>query len=134
MGAFGWMRSGMLCESEVTQADLKQLESYLDQLYGQIDIDINFTRHFLDRVNDARNPTPITIEELTKIFKDEFRVYGRKIGQLGPDAEAVMKDMETNVNIPFVLNWDRRNEELDLIAKTAMKKKNFKTSNPEFPV
>lgn len=134
MGAFAWMRNGILAESEVTRSDLQNLERYLDQLYSAINIDVNFTRHFLDRVNDPRNLSPITIDELTKLFQDAFRVYGRKIGQLGPDAEAVLKDMETNVNVPFVLNWDRNAEELNLVAKTTMKKKNFKTSNPVLPV
>jgi hypothetical protein len=36
--------------------------------------------------------------------------------------------------MPFVLVWDERNEELDLIAKTVMRKKNFKTSDPEFTI
>ena len=53
---------------------------------------------------------------------------------MGPDAEAVMKDMKTDVNMPFVLQWDPTNQELDLVAKTVMRKKDFKTSNPEFAV
>ena len=32
-----------------------------------------------------------------------------------PDAEAVMKDMRTDVNIPFALQWDGK--ELDLLQK-----------------
>lgn len=52
--------------------------------------------------------------------------------QLGPDAQAVMKDLETDINIPFVLNWN--GEELELVAKTVMRKKNFTTPNKEFTV
>ena len=45
-----------------------------------------------------------------------------------------MKDMKTDVNIPFALQWDNKNNELDLIAKTVMRKKDFKTPDPEFAV
>ena len=45
-----------------------------------------------------------------------------------------MKDLATDLNIPFALRWDKENNELDLIAKTVMRKKNFKTSNREFEV
>ena len=53
---------------------------------------------------------------------------------MGPDQEAVMKDLVTDINMPFALRWDRDNNELDLIVKTVMRKKDFKTSNKEFPV
>ena len=43
-----------------------------------------------------------------------------------------MKDMQTDVNMPFVLKWDGK--ELDLVAKTVMRKKDFKTSNKTFAV
>jgi len=33
--------------------------------------------------------------------------------------------MQTDVNMPFVLKWDGK--ELDLVAKTVMRKKDFKT-------
>jgi hypothetical protein len=36
--------------------------------------------------------------------------------------------------MPFALRWDRENDELDLIVKTVMRKKDFKTSNKEFTV
>ena len=37
-----------------------------------------------------------------------------------------------DVNVPFVLKWDGK--EFDLIAKTIMRKKNFKSSNKKFAV
>jgi hypothetical protein len=53
---------------------------------------------------------------------------------MGPDAEAVLKDMQTDVNMPFVLQWDSKNKELDLVAKTVMRKKGFKTPDPELVI
>ena len=121
-------------DKQVTQADIDQLEVFADKIFSKVGIDVNFTRHFLDRVNDERNGKPISMSELTRLFKQEQKRWGKRIAQLGPDEEAVMKDLQTDINLPFALRWDDKNNELDLIAKTVMRKKNFKTPNPEFPV
>ena len=118
----------------ITQPMLDKLEYYLDQLFGTLGMDVEFTRHFLDRVNDPRNKEQITLKELAILFKDAYTKYGQKIAKMGPDAEAVIKDMRSDVNVPFVLNWDNRNQELDLVAKTVMRKKGFHTPDPELPL
>jgi len=133
-------KSGMFTEQfdnkpkEITQSDLKTIEVYADKLFKAVGIDVNFTRHFLDRVNDARNVKQITPDELTDLFRKSYEKYGKKISKLGPDAEAVLNDMRTNINMPFVLNWDRNSQELDLVAKTVMRKKNFMTQNQKLSV
>ena len=78
----------------------------------------------MDRVNDKRNEKPITSAEVMRIFKQTFKKHGKQIPKLGRGAEALMKDMKTDVNVPFVLKWDGK--EFDLIAKTIIRKKNFK--------
>ena len=118
----------------LTQSELDQLEVFADRLFAKVGIDVEFTRHFLDRVNDERNVKQITASELTRLFKQEYKRWGKPIAQMGPDSEAVLKDLATDVNIPFALRWDKANNELDLIAKTVMRKKNFKTSNKEFEI
>ena len=80
-------------------------------------------------MNDARNKKDITPAELTRLFKQTYNKHGKKIPQLGPDAEAVLKDMQTDINMPFVLKYDRRTQEFELIAKTVMRKKGFKTTS-----
>ena len=114
-------------DNPITKSDLDGVEKYADRLYKSCGIDVEFTRHFLDRVNDARNKKQITVAELIRLFKQSFKKYGKKIAQLGPDAEAVLNDMQTDINMPFALKWDGK--ELDLIAKTVMRKPNFATSN-----
>ena len=121
-------------DKEITQGDLSQLERFADKLFAKVGIDVEFTKHFLDRVNDERNKKQITMSELTRLFKQEFKKWGKPIAQMGPDAEAVMKDLSTDINMPFALRWDRNNQELDLVAKSVMRKPDFKTSNKEFPV
>ena len=121
-------------DNKITPSDLEALETFADRIFGKVGIDVEFTRHFLDRVNDARNGTQITASELTRLFKQEYKKWGQPIAQMGPDQEAVMKDLATDINMPFALVWDKENEELDLIVKTVMRKKDFKTSNREFEI
>ena len=118
---------------DITQSDLDQIEKYADKLFAAVGIDVEFTRHFLDRANYERNKKPISTAELIGLFKKTYKKHGKKIPALGPDAEAVIKDMKTDINVPFVLNIDRDGM-LDLVAKTIMRKQNFKTSNMELPV
>jgi homoserine dehydrogenase len=122
----------ILHEKFITKSDLDAIEKYADKIFAKVGIDIEFTRHFLDRVNDERNQRQITTAELTRLFKQTYAKHGKKIPQMGPDAEAVIKDMKTDINMPFVLNY--RNGEFELVAKTIMRKKNFKTPNPELAV
>tara|TARA_B100002019_G_scaffold274524_1_gene271577 strand:+ start:86 stop:688 length:603 start_codon:yes stop_codon:yes gene_type:complete len=122
-----------LLERFVTKSDLSQIEKYADRLFAKVGIDVEFTRHFVDRVNDERNKKQISVAELVRIFNKAYQKYGKAIARLGPDAEAVMKDMRTDINMPFVLKL-MRNGMLELVAKTIMRKKDFKTSNKTFPV
>ena len=48
-------------EREVRKSDLDQLERYADRLFASLGIDVEFTKHFLDRVNDERNVKQITV-------------------------------------------------------------------------
>ena len=114
-------------QKEVKKSDIDQLEKYADRLFGAVGIDVEFTRHFLDRVNDARNKVQITTSELTRLFRQSYKKFGKVISKLGPDAQAVITDMKTDINMPFVLNL--KGGELELVAKTVMRKKDFKTPN-----
>jgi len=66
---------------DVKQADLDAIEKYADKIFSKVGIDIEFTRHFIDRVNDERNQKPITTAELTRLFKQEYKkcTKGKKI-------------------------------------------------------
>ena len=122
-----------LAERFVTSSDLNQIEKYADRLFRKVGIDVEFTRHFVDRVNDERNKKQISVAELVRIFNKAYQKFGKAIARLGPDAEAVMKDMRTDINMPFVLKL-MKNGMLELVAKTIMRKKDFKTSNKTFSV
>jgi hypothetical protein len=119
---------------QISDSDLRQLEQFFDNLFAALQIDVEFTRHFKDRVNDARNGKPITIPELTKLFRDAMNRYGKKIHDMRPDAEAVLKDLSTQLNLPFVVKYDRASGDVDVVAKTIMRKRDFMTSSPVLKV
>tara|TARA_Y100000817_G_scaffold145877_1_gene114284 strand:- start:313 stop:723 length:411 start_codon:yes stop_codon:yes gene_type:complete len=126
--------TAIIIDEDVTQSQLNDIEKYADRLFKSVNIDVNFTRHFVDRVNDRRNEKPISTSELTRLFKQTYKKHGKKIPKMGDDAQAVIQDMRTDINMPFVLAYDDRNKELDLVAKTIMRKKNFKTPNQKLEI
>jgi hypothetical protein len=125
------MRLLEFAPSAISPQQLDELEKYIDRLFAAVGLDIEFTYHFKQRLGDERNKKPITVMELQRLFKKVHKQMrrGKDLVELGPEAEAVLKDLATNINIPFVLNWDKQNQEFDLIAKTVMRKPDFKTSN-----
>ena len=119
---------------QVTSKQLKSLEVVLDKVFAKIGMDVEFTKHFKQRINDPRNKEQITVKELAILFKKEYIRWGKKIAQMGPDAEAVMKDLSSDINVPFKLEWNNQTKELELVAKTIMRKKNFSTPNKQYKV
>lgn len=118
----------------VTQSDLNNVESYLDKLFAAVGIDIEFSSHFVSRVNDVRNRKQISVDELEDLFIKTYEEYGSDIPNLGSDAEAVIVDMESDINVPFVLKYNSTTKKIELISKTIMRKANFYTSNKKLKV
>lgn len=121
----------------ITKTQLQRIEQYADQLFKHFNIDINFqdlskTTHFWQRINDPRNITPITTEELRQLFKKASQKYGQQLSKVQSGYEAILKDMETDINLPFMIVFDKQNNELDLIPKTIMRKPNFTDKQKPF--
>lgn len=115
-------------KEEVTQSQIQDLEKFADRLLQKFDIDVEFTRHFADRMNDSRNNPPITVAELQQLFKKIHKKKGENIRK-NANSEVVLKDIQKDLNLPVVINYDREKNEFEVINKTIMRKKNFKTSN-----
>ena len=113
---------------DVSQKQLNDLEKFADRILKKFDVDIEFTRHFADRMNDKRNNPPITVAELQRVFKKIAKRKAKNIRQ-NPDSEAVIKDLQTDLNLPVVINYDRKNDEFEVINKTIMRKKDFRTTS-----
>jgi len=115
-------------KEEITKPQLDSIEKYADGLFNKLGIDIEFTRHFLDRVNDKRNIKPISVPELVGMFKRLHRKHGKPLSKVDDDFNAVVKDFNNNINIPFAINVT--DDDIEMYAKTVMRKKDFKTSTP----
>ena len=121
-----WLTDVEPLEERVSQDQINSLEKFADKLLAKYDIDIEFTRHFVDRVNDARNNPEIKVAELQKFFKKVQKAKGNKIKTIG-DFQAVLKDVTTDLNIPAVIR--NKGDDFEVTLKTIMRKKNFKTPN-----
>ena len=117
-----------MLDEDVSQKQIQDLEKFADRLLAKYDVDIEFTRHFADRMNDGRNNPKISIPELQRVFKKIARNKAMSIKQNG-DSEVVLKDMQADLNLPVVIKYNKRDSEFEVINKTIMRKKNFKTSN-----
>lgn len=125
----------VLNENTITKTQLQRIEQYADRLFQEYGIDINFQdltkgTHFWQRLNDPRNVTQITTDELRQLFKKASTKFGNKLSQSPIGFEAILKDIETDINMPFMLKYDSQNKELDLVPKTIMRKQNFKSTSP----
>jgi len=107
---------------------IQQFEKVVDQLFKKFDIDFKFTRHFADRMSDERNNPCITLKELAGFIKKIYAKQGKSLKGIA-GAEAVVKDIQKDLNIPVAVTYDQRNDEFDVVMKTIMRKKNFKTPN-----
>ena len=105
---------------------LADLEKFADRLLEKFGLDIEFSKHFGERMSDTRNSPCIKLTELQQLFKKISRDKGQKIKQV-EDAEAVLEDAQKNLNLPIVIF--HKNGELEITLKTIMRKKNFSTSN-----
>ena len=75
-------------------------------------------------MDDSRNNPSITLKELAEFIKKMYKRQGKSIkGVAG--AEAVLKDIQSDLNIPVAVTYDSNNDEFDVVLKTIMRKKNF---------
>jgi hypothetical protein len=120
----------------LTAAHMKAFEQFVDKMFAKFDIDFEFTKHFRERMSHERNDPCIDMKELASMIQKIYKKYqgGEKSLNKFVDAEAVIKDLQTNLNMPIAVEYDRKNDDLVVIAKTIMRKKNFRTPNPEIKV
>ena len=123
-----WLNNLEQVEEEISQKQIDELEKFADKLLAKFDIDIEFTRHFVDRVNDDRNTPDIKIAELQKFFKKIHKAKGNKIKTVN-DLQAVLKDITTQINIPAVIKRKPMGD-FEVVMKTIMRKKDFKSTSP----
>lgn len=126
-------------ENRITITQLQRIEQYADAMFYRFGIDVEFSgmikdSHFYQRLNDPRNNPPIEAEEIRQLFKKVSQKYGELLSKENDKVEGVLRDMSSDINIPFIIKWDKQKKELDLIPKTIMRKKDFYTSDTLYKV
>lgn len=120
----------------LTTAHMKAFEQFVDKMFAKFNIDFEFTKHFRERMSHERNDPCINMKELAGMIQKIYKKYqnGEKSLSKFVDAEAVIKDMQTDLNMHIAVEYDRNSDDLVVIAKTIMRKKNFRTPSPEIKV
>jgi len=126
------MKISEFITEEISRKDLKDVERFADHLWKRLGVDVVFSSHFMDQVNNPRNGEPIKVGELIRLFRKEYEAYGKVIAASDDETQAVLKDAFTMVNSPFVMNDIRGSKDKMMVAKTVMRKPNFHTSNHEY--
>ena len=111
----------------ITQKDMKELEKFADELLSVYGVDIEFTKHFGDRMSDERNVPCIKVSELKDFFRKVYANKAIKIkGNVG--IEAVLNDIQKKLNMPVIID-KQRDGDVEVRFKTIMRKNDFKTPN-----
>jgi cytidyltransferase-like protein len=108
---------------EMSQVAIQSVEDFADRELDPLDIE--FTGHFFDRLVDPRNIKPISSAELIGFFKRLSKKKKQLIDFLSKYKEIVATDNRTDINIPLIKQANTA------IAKTIMRKKDFKTPDPK---
>jgi hypothetical protein len=107
---------------------MKEFEKLVDRMFEKFNIDFDFTKHFRERMSDDRNNPCISMKELADVIKKIYQKQGKSIKDVA-GAEAVIKDIQSDLNIPVAVEYNSRDDEFRVAMKTIMRKKNFSTPN-----
>ena len=123
----GWYKIKTPSAFEMAKADMDAVEKYADAQMSPEDIELGKeTDHFFQRLNDPRNGKEISPAELTGFFKRLAKNKKKFLEFLKQYKEFVVTDNRSNINIAFLKVANK------LIAKTVMRKVDFKSATPVF--
>lgn len=125
------LESGEVCPV-ISKDHMKAFEKFVDRMFDKFGIDFDFTKHFRDRMSDKRNNPCIDMKELAALIQKIYKkkTAGQNILSKHVDSEVVLKDIQSDLNMPIAIEYDRKNDGLRVVGKTIMRKKNFRTPNP----
>jgi len=119
----------------MSAAQLRTVQNTVNNLWNKMNINISLPpSHFLDRINNDRNVWGkygmVEPEELIKLFAKVYKKYGFDLTKINDEVEVLFTDLASSLNIPVIVKPKKKGHGLDIIAKTIMRKKNFKSNDP----
>ena len=109
----------------VGRTQIKTFEKLLNDLFDKFGIDFAFTKHFHERLNSDRNIPCISLADLSNFMKKIYKRQGKSLKNV-VGAQTVIKEIQSNLNIPVVVQYNQRKDEFDVVMKTIMRKKTSK--------
>ena len=106
--------------------DFKALEKVLDEMFDDLDIDINFTKHFKERVIERG----LTEEDIIELMRKIHQQHGEEVSDLATDENRVFTHLRRLVDVAAVNAGYGDDYLKDLVLKTAYKRND--KSEPEF--
>src|SRR6056300_89696 len=119
--------SGYTQLDEIPMGDLQKIDQFAAKKLNPVDVVLT-DKHFFDRLNDPRNGKEISQAELIGFFKRLSKKKKEFVEFLNQYNSLVAVDDRTNINIPFMKQANKA------IAKTIMRKKDFKTPDKKLDI
>jgi hypothetical protein len=113
--------------NEMPMDTLKDIDRVADKFLNPVDVVLT-NQHFFDRLNDPRNGKEISGAELVGFFKRLGKKKKQFVDFLNQYNQIVAVDDRTKLNIPFMKQANKA------IAKTIMRKDDFKTTNQKLDI
>ena len=102
------------------------LEKVLDNMFDDLDIDINFTKHFKERVIERG----LTEEDIIELMRKIHQQHGEEVSDLATDENRVFTHLKRLVDVAAINTGYGDDYLKDLVLKTAYKRND--KSEPEF--
>lgn len=95
---------------EMSMQDLQDAERVIEYLFKHLNLDVVWTTHFKDRIQGRESD--VTKFELAGAFQKMKEKYGERLlaaRENHREFVGVLKDLATELNIPFAIDFDRKN-------------------------
>jgi hypothetical protein len=118
--------------NEMTYADSVEAEDIINNMFYDMQLDFELSYHVRDRVIDGGRDDITTKDELIKVFKNLKEKYGKQLyfAKNNPrEFLAVVKDITTDLNIAFKIDYQYKKARHIFRAITLMRKRDFRTKS-----
>lgn len=93
-------------------AEVTELEKQLDKMFASLGIDVEFTRHFIERILGRERS--VSVEDIVRSFDQLKRKYKARLlkAKKTPNYSAVLRDFDQDLNIVFGIKPGKDGAEL----------------------
>lgn len=119
-----------MLNEDVSVQEINGLSASLNRVFARYGIEVKFMRHFIERLNDARNKNPITRSSMVQMFNKLLQSSNlKKLFSMKNGQEGVLVYQTTNFVYTLEKPYGSKHAELRFI--TAMDKDRFRSNSPD---